>query len=93
MKALVDWAAKAQGATARSTPEAELVSAGDVMFGLAIPLQESLDQFQGRSLDISLGLDNDAPRSVIKSGHSKRLAHVKRHQLVSIGSLHDAFGK
>ena len=64
----------------------------DCTYGLALPVQESLAQALGRSLPLVLGTDNDAARQAVMAGHSRRLAYVRRHQRVSLGTLHDTFG-
>ena len=39
-----------------------------------------------------VGTDNDAARAMVRAGHSRRLAYMRRHQRVSIGALHEALG-
>jgi len=87
----VTWAGKTQSATSRSTPEAELVSASDCVFDLALPVQETISQLAGVTLPIELGIDADAPRLAILSGYSRKLGYVRRHQRVSLSALHEVF--
>ena len=91
-KVPLTWAGATQGATAKSTPEAEVTSISDTVFGHAMPIQESLSQCLGRTFPMVVGTDNDAARGMVRSGHSRRLAYVRRHMRVSVGALNEALG-
>ena len=92
-KAPLDWMGVTQGATARSTPEAEVTSASDLTFRSALPIQETLFQALGCVLPIKLGVDNSTAEQIIGSGKSRRLAYLRRHQRVSLSSLNETYGK
>lgn len=82
-----------QGATSRSTPEAELVACSDGTFQAAAPLCEFFHQVTGIVMPCRLHTDNEAARTVVGSGHSRRLGHVKKHHDVSMGAVNEFYSK
>jgi hypothetical protein len=91
VKAPLDWRGHTQGSVARNTAEAETTSCSDTAFGLALPVQETIAQATGQVLPIIHGVDNAAMIAAVEKGHSRKLAYMRRHQRVSLTSLHDVF--
>lgn len=91
--AVIVYAHRQQGATARSTAEAELVAASDATFEAAAPLCELWHQVTGRQLDVHGHTDNDASRISIDSGMSRRLSYVRKHQDVSFSAVSAFYAK
>ena len=87
----IEWFSRTQTATARSTPEAEIVSLAELTFSAAIPLQEVLFQIAEREVEMHVGTDSQATEGIVRAGTSRRLAYLRRYQRVSISSLRDVF--
>ena len=87
----IEWFSRTQTATARSTPEAEIVSLAELVFSAALPLQEVLYQITEREIELRLGTDSQATEGIVRAGQSRRLAYLRRYQRVSISSLRDVF--
>jgi hypothetical protein len=88
-KALLDWGSKLQTATARNTPEAEIVAHSDMISRGAAPLSCFLESIWGFHTPEENFIDNEAGEYVLNAGHSRKLAYMKRVQKVSIGLLSD----
>ena len=82
---------RTQTATARSTPEAEIVSLAELVFTAGLPLQEVLFQVTEREIPMHIGTDSQATEGIVRAGSSRRLAYIRRYQRVSISSLRDVF--
>jgi hypothetical protein len=90
--ALVDWSAKKQTSTAKSTPDAEITALADGCTRSSAILWVMLGQLWGRELMERMHSDNSAAVSSVKSGTSKKLAYLRRTQRVSLGVLADYVG-
>ena len=86
----IEWFSRTQTATARSTPEAEIVSLAELVFSTGLPLQVLL-QVTEREIPMHIGTDSQATEGIVRAGSSRRLAYLRRYQRVSISSLRDVF--
>ena len=87
----IEWFSRTQTVTARSTPEAEIVSLAELVFSAGLPLQEVLFQITEREVEMHIGTDSQATEGIVRTGTSRRLAYLRRYQRVSISSLRDVF--
>lgn len=78
-------------ATAKSTPESELVAASDGVWIAGAPLVGLWEQIILTELELHAYSDNAAARQAIDRGESKRLCYLKKHQGVSISALTEFF--
>ena len=90
------WVSKKQSSTARSTTEAELISAARAYYDHIIPLLDVFDtilkgkvmkvpeDFDGQ-MECRLMEDNQATKKIAEKGWSPKLAHVGRVHKVNIG--------
>lgn len=85
----MNWGSGAQGATARNTAEAEVVGIADGVFNSAASLETLWEQLLGVAPEHITFCDNDAARITVVKGVSRKLAYLRRHQRVSIQSLHE----
>lgn len=92
-RALIDWAAKLQGATERGTPGAELVAGADCLTRSSWPLQGTMEQVYLREIPLILGTDNSTALLDLNIGWSKGMKHLRKHQKVSIGLLSEGLDR
>ena len=86
---VITWGCKLQDATAKSTPEAELILASDATTKTTIPLVDVLETLTGRSWRAVTLADNETCQAVVESGFSRKMAYVRKYQDVSVGLPHD----
>ena len=87
--ALLEWGAKKQGSTSRNTTEAEITASDFALFRGGLPLVSFLEQLLFRTVRYVLLQDYSGAVADIKKGYSRRMAHLPRHQKVSLGALHE----
>lgn len=85
------WATHIQGATAKSTPEAEVIAESDATFEAAAPLLELWEQVTGVTLPLNSHTDNEACRPCVGTGVSRRLSYLRKHQEVSLSAIHGSY--
>lgn len=85
------WGTGLHDATAKSTPESELVAASDGVWVAGAPLIGIWEQVILVELELHAYTDNDAARGAIDRGDSKRLSYLRKHQDVSISALSEFF--
>ena len=90
-KVLVDWSSKTQTATSRSTGEAEVVACSDATFRSALPLTAIVERLVDRRVRVVMGTGASAAHQAIEKGYSKKLAHLDKHQRVSIAATHEVY--
>lgn len=95
---IVDWNSRRQGATARSTAEAEVGGANDCMIRSTIPMMELLSVYQDRDMDDGEDepltihfIDAEAARMVISGRRQTLMGHLRKHQRIDLGVLRDLF--
>lgn len=82
------WGCHLQTATARNIGEAKVVGAWDGVFVSAAPRESFFEQCLEVIFNHQTLIDNGAARVAISKGASRRLSYVRKHQRVSISSLH-----
>ena len=85
----VDWGAKTQGVTARSTPDAELAALDYATFMSCIPLQLVMEKILKRAVRANGHEDNEPALLAVRKGYSKRLAYLPKTQRVQISALNE----
>ena len=88
---LLNWLSKLQTAVSSSTGEAEIVATSDVMRRSVLPLQTTLAAIQGHAVRAVVQGDASVAEACIRSGWSKALRYIRKHQRISICALHDMF--
>ena len=88
---LLNWVSKLQTSTSASTGEAEIVATNDVMRRSVLPLQETISAISGHAIRAIVQGDASVAEACIRSGWSKALRYIRKHQRVSICALHDMF--
>ena len=90
------WLSKIQSSTARSTTEAEFISAARAFYDHVIPLLDIFDtifrghvakvptDFKGQ-MEVLIMEDNQVTRKIMMKGWSPKLQHVGRVHKVNIG--------
>ena len=86
-RVLLEWCARLQGATARNTTEAEIVSGADCLCRAALPLQDFVEDVEERSVPLHCSVDNATALLDIQQGWSKALKYLRKHQRVSLGLM------
>ena len=85
----LSWGSKKQGGTARSTPEAELISLDKCLATELLPAQQLMQEVMRMPVRGVLYEDNAACIAAINKGYSPELRHLKRQHKVSISHLHE----
>ena len=85
----MDWCSRLQGATSRSTPEAEIVAGADCLARSAIPIQIVLEDLHSRSIRLQCFTDNETGMHDLDIGYSKQMRHLRKHHHVSLGLIRD----
>ena len=85
----IAWGSKKQSGTARSTPEAELLSLDKVLATELIPAQELLQEVLRKPVNAILKEDNAACIVAVQKGYSPTMRHMRRQHKVSISHLHE----
>ena len=88
---LLAWLSKLQTAASASTGEAEIVATNDVMRRAVLPLQATMEAITGNVIRAVVQGDASVAEACIRSGWSKALRYIRKHQRVSISVLHDMF--
>lgn len=88
----IDFLAKTQEATARSTPEAELYALDYGVHMAGIPLGLQWSALSGTGFALSVMEDNSAVVSTVERGLSRKLSYLTaKKERASIGALHEFF--
>jgi hypothetical protein len=82
----LSWLSKKQGATARSTTEAEVISLATGVFD-ALPVLEFAERIFQRSIELRCMQDNTAVIAICNEGYSAKLRHVNKHHRINLFSL------
>jgi len=92
VQCLIDWGSRRQTAVARSTTEAEIVAIADSVTKTALPLAGLVEEAMGReNVAIVQFCDNDASRLIVESRRAGKMAHLRKHQRVTVGFCSDVF--
>ena len=89
--ALLHWASRAQPLTARSPPKAEMIAVEEEFCDVGEPVRLLFEAVLDRTVYHAVRTDSDPARFAVEKGYSRRLAHIKKLQRISIGWLHDVF--
>ena len=81
------WSSKRQGCVSRSTTEAEIVAAAEVVYSDGLPLLDHLEKVLSTKVVSQLCEDNSAAVTILKSGFSAKLRHMNRTHRISIAGL------
>lgn len=81
------WASVLHDATSRSTAEAETVATWMGTFQGAAPLLGLWEQIVHEEIELQSFVDNDASRTTVEAGGSKKLAYMRKHQHLSISAV------
>ena len=84
-------AQKATGATAESTPAAELVALAKGMRTEGIPVSVLFSKLLKRKVELTAHEDNETAITAIKKGYSPLMRHLSRTYGISIARLHEIF--
>jgi hypothetical protein len=85
------WGSKRQGATARSTCEAEMISLDSGVFGEGLPMQELFETVLDRPIDLICQQDNASVIQIVHGGYSPKLRHMKKVHKLNLSSLYEVF--
>ena len=85
----LEWYSKRQGATATSTPEAELISASKMLREHAVPQQQLWAILLQRDVTVRIHEDNEATISIVKRGFSPQLRFLAKHHRISLSVVHE----
>jgi len=85
----VSWGSTRQSAVSRSTPEAELASAGKAVFQALIPASIFMEAVFGKPMDAELAEDNSAAEVVLSRGYSPVMRYLSRTHKISLSALSD----
>ena len=87
----LDWFARSQTVTARSTGEAEVVAADQATFGIAYPWIILLEGLLQREIEWYASGDSSSMITGIEKGYSKKLAYLPKWQRVFLAALKAAY--
>eukprot|EP00439_Symbiodinium_sp_Y106_P026682 s402_g3.t1 len=79
------------GLSARSTPEAEMISMASALFSEVINLQTFLQSVSKDTVPIIFFQDNETVLAILKSGYSPKLRHLGRVHRVNVASMAEIF--
>ena len=85
------WGSKRQGATARSTCEAEMISLDSGAFGEGVPMQELFSLILDRPVELQCLQDNASVIQIVHNGYSPKLRHMKKIHKLNLASLYELF--
>ena len=85
------WGSKRQGATARSTCEAEIISLDSGLFGEGIPMQCLFETILNRPIHLVCQQDNASVIQIVHGGYSAKLRHLKKVHKLNLSALYEAF--
>ena len=86
----LSWLSKKQGATARSTTEAEVISLATGVFD-ALPVLEFAERIFQRSIELRCMQDNTAVIAICNEGYPAKLRHVNKHHRINLSFLYEVF--
>ena len=86
----LSWLSKKQGATSRSTTEAEVISLATGVFD-ALPVLEFAERIFQRNIEMRCMQDNTAVIAICNQGYSAKLRHVNKHHRINLSSLYEVF--
>ena len=86
----LSWSAKKQTAVSRSTTEAEIVAANEIVFNEGIPVATVLELILGSEVETILQEDDSAVSVILKTGYSPKLRSLNRTHRISVAALSDA---
>ena len=82
------WVYHKQGATSRSTTEAETSALAHCLIQECYPIWDLLELILGRKIIIRVKEDNQATIKVIRKGYSAKLAPLLRTQKINLSLIH-----
>ena len=85
------WGSKRQGATARSTCEAEIIRLDPGLFGEGLPMQDLFETVLNRPVHLVCQQDNASVIQIVHGGYSAKLRHVKKLHKLNLSALYEAF--
>lgn len=85
------WGSKRQGATARSTCEAEIISLGSGAFGEGAPMQDLFQLILNRPIDLVCHQDNASVIQIVHGGYSPKLRHLAKVRKINLSALYELF--
>ena len=85
------WGSKRQGATARSTCEAEIISLDSGVFGEAVPMQDLFDLVLNRPISLVCQQGNASVIQIVHGGYSAKLRHLKKVHKLNLSALYELF--
>jgi hypothetical protein len=90
---LLEWYTRRQGATAKSSTEAEILATNDCATKTALPLLDFLQEVQECDEEPSWehATDSEAGRMTIAGQKASPLTYMNRHQRINLGFLRDVF--
>ena len=86
----LSWGSRRQSAVARSTTEAEVAAANEVVFSEGIPLKTVLEMALNSPVETVLCEDNSSCILILKSGYSPKLRSMSRTHKISVAALSEA---
>ena len=86
----LSWHSKRQGATSRSTTEAEIISLAHGVFD-SLPMLEFIEEVYKREVELICMQDNSAVITICGQGYSAKLRHVSKHHRINLSSLYETF--
>lgn len=91
-KVLIEHWSKAQDAVAASTGEAEVVAMSAGVRRTGLPLQQLIEDVFGFPVVLETLVDNSAALQIGRTGNTKQLKYLSKHQRVRHGFVHDTLG-
>ena len=90
---LIMWGAKKQSCVSRSTTEAEIVSASELVFSEGIPLKHLIEELLQTTVASVLQEDNSSVVTIIITGYSQKLRSLNRTHRISVAALSEAIAR
>ena len=85
------WGSKRQGATARSTCDAEMISLDSGVFGEGLPTQELFETILNRPVEPFCQQDNASVIQIVHGGYSPKPRRMKKVHKLNLSSLYEVF--
>ena len=86
----LSWHSKRQGATPRSTTEAEIIFLAHGVFD-SLPMLEFIEEVYKREVELICMQDNSAVITICGQSYSAKLRHVSKHHRINLSSLYETF--
>lgn len=91
LRIVLEWGSKRQMAVSRSTTEAELVSASTACTTAGLPTLSLVEELTDGEVLYKQVIDNEAARLIVLSSKPGKMAHLRKHQRLTVGFLSDVF--